>query len=212
MRERKETREIESPILYLHEYEHVPEDILRWKDDQHLTPWSAVCHQPSGNGQQPGAVHTETTPPALPPLLCAGIGTYKTQTDGELYLCVLIDPLSRRVFSWALGVYRSAELVGRALERLFAMYDQRVSVTGDPLVVRSSRNAVYSGRLYRDVLAKFPVRGEMTEKGTRGGVMAVSTFFSQLMIRKGGYMFFDWQDAVDWISRYLLLEYPFGAG
>ena len=34
--------------------------------------------------------------------------------------------------------------------------------------------------------------------------MAVSTFFSQLMIRKGGYIFFDWQDGVNWLSRYLL--------
>lgn len=192
-------RKIESPILYLHEYRHVPEEILLWKNDEYLTPWSAEgCPPPEIS--QTAAAHT----PVLPPLLCVGIGTYKTLADGELYLCVLIDPQSRRVFSWSLGVYRSAELVDRALERLFAIYDQRVSVTGSPLVIRSSRNAVYGTRLYRDVLAQYPVQGEMTEKGTRGGVMAVSTFFSQLMIRKGGYIFFDWQDGVDWLSRYLL--------
>lgn len=188
-----------SPILYLHEYRHVPEEILLWKNDEHLTPWNAESCPPPESAQT-AAAHT----PVLPPLLCVGIGTYKTLADGELYLCVLIDPQSRRVFSWSLGVYRSAELVDRALERLFAIYDQRVSVTGSPLVIRSSRNAVYGTRLYRDVLAQYPVQGEMTEKGTRGGVMAVSTFFSQLMIRKGGYIFFDWQDGVDWLSRYLL--------
>lgn len=193
-----------STILYLHEYRHVPEEILLWKNDEHLTPWSAVCRELSGTCEPQGDVHTETTQPVLPPLLCVGIGTYKTLADGELYLCVLIDPQSRRVFSWSLGVYRSAELVDRALERLFAIYDQRVSVTGSPLVIRGSRNAVYGTRLYRDVLARYPVQSEMTEKGTRGGVMAVSTFFSQLMIRKGGYIFFDWQDGVNWLSRYLL--------
>lgn len=188
-----------APILYLHEYRHVPEEILLWKNDEHLTPWSAESCPPPESAQT-AAAHT----PVLPPLLCVGIGTYKTLADGEFYLCVLIDPQSRRVFSWSLGVYRSAELVDRALERLFAIYDQRVSVTGSPLVIRSSRNAVYGTRLYRDVLAQYPVQDEMTEKGTRGGVMAVSTFFSQLMIRKGGYIFFDWQDGVDWLSRYLL--------
>lgn len=175
-----------SPILYLHEYRHVPEEILLWKNDEHLTQWSAESCPPPEISQTATA-HT----PGLPPLLCVGIGTYKTLADGELYLCVLIDPQSRRVFSWSLGVYRSAELVDRTLERLFAIYNQRVSVTGSPLVIRSSRNAVYGTRLYRDVLAQYPVQGEMTEKGTRGGVMAVSTFFSQLMIRKGGYIFFD---------------------
>lgn len=195
---------IPSPILHLHEYEHIPEDVLLWKDDEHLTPWSAESCEPPETASAPQK-------PVLPPLLCVGIGTYRTQADGEIYLCILIDPDTRRLFSWSMGVYRSAELVGRALERLFAMYDQRVSVPGDPLVIRSSRNAVY-GRLYRDILAQFPVRGEMTEKGTRGGVMAVSTFFSQLMIRKGGYDFTNWQDAVDWLSRYLALEYPLSTG
>ncbi len=191
-----------SPILYLHEYEHVPEDVLLYKDDEHLAPW---CAESSSLPERAGSAIPLA--PVLPPLLCIGIGTYKTRADGELYLCVLIDPDTRQVFSWSMGVYRSAELAGRALERLFAMYDQRVSDTGCPLVIRSSRNAVY-GRLYRDVLARFPVRGEMTEKGTRGGVMAVSTFFSRLMIRKGGYQFSDWQDAVNWLSRYLTAEYP----
>ena len=67
-----------SPILYLHEYRHVPEEILLWKNDEHLTPWSAVCRELSGTCEPQGDVHTETTQPGLPPLLCVGIGTYKT--------------------------------------------------------------------------------------------------------------------------------------
>ena len=102
-----------------------------------------------------------------------------------------------------MGVYRSAELVDRALARFFASCGQSMSDAAEPVVIRSSRNAVYKTKTYRDILAKYPVRGELTEKGTRGGVMAVSTFFSRLMIRKGGYQFADWQDAVDWIGRYL---------
>lgn len=196
---------IPSPILYLHEYEHVPEDILLHRDDQHLTSWDADCTMPPDTcPAQERASAGNVSPLQLPPRLCVGIGTYKTRSEGEIYLCILIDPLSRRVYSWSMGVYRSAELVDRALERLFAMYHQRVSAAGSPLVVRSSRNDVYKSRRYRDVLTRYPVQGEMTEKGTRGGVMAVSTFFSRLMIRKGGYGFLNWQDAVDWISRYLL--------
>lgn len=40
----------------------------------------------------------------------------------------------------------------------------------------------------------------MTVKGTRGGVSVVSTYFSQLMRRKGSTVFTTWQDAVDWLS------------
>lgn len=67
-----------SPILYLHEYRHVPEEILLWKNDEHLTPWNAESCPPPEISQT-AAAHT----PVLPPLLCVGIGTYKTLADGR---------------------------------------------------------------------------------------------------------------------------------
>ncbi|MGN0658463.1 MAG: hypothetical protein ACI4LA_02530 [Emergencia sp.] len=207
---RKEKSGIPGPILYLHEYKHVPEEILLTKNDEDLSPWTED-------------VFTESD---LPARLCIGIGTYRTKRDGEIYLCALIEPVSCVPVSWAFGVYRSAELADRALQRLFAMYDagkpnevekakdaeaaetpealKAPKAASEPaLILRSSRNPVYRTRLYREITAKYPVRTEMTEPGTRGGVMAVSTFFSRLMIRKGGYEFMCWQDAVDWISRYI---------
>ena len=192
-----------SPILYLYEYDYVPEDILLAKNDEELTA-------PAFDGveREDFAGSTELAEPELPKLelpelLCVGVGTYRTRAEGPLYLCVLIDPASRRIFSWSVGVYRSCELVGRALERLFAMGDLTLP-TSSRVTLRSSRNSLYRSGPYRDLLAKYPVSGELTEPGTRGGVMAVSTFFSRLMIRKGGYEFADWQDGVDWLGRYLV--------
>ena len=46
-------------------------------------------------------------------------------------------------------------------------------------------------------------KAKMTARGTRGGVMAVSTFFSQLMRKKGRTIFRNWQEAVDWLENYI---------
>ena len=177
----------ESPILYLYEYNDVPTEISRWKNDEEL-----IVKRPEQYAMRGCARRTHSVPPSR---LCVGIGTYKTQTDGEIYLCVLIAPTTRIVASYAIGVYRSAELVGRALQLFFDTYPIALS----PIVIRSSRNAIYHTEAYRKILSQYPVIPEMTQKGTRGGVMAVSTFFSQLMRRKGNCSFITWQDAVDWL-------------
>lgn len=180
------------PVLYLHEYQHLPADILRWKNDEDLKSWKPDILS-GGDLEDPNGIKT------LPPRLCVGIGSYKTTLDGEIYLCILIEPESRKVMAASIGVFRSAELVGKALEELFSRYE----TPEIPLVIRSSQNPLYKTKVYGEVLAKYPVRAEMTEKGTRGGVMAVSTFYSQLMRRKGNRMFRDWQEAVDWLSAYI---------
>lgn len=64
----------------------------------------------------------------------------------------------------------------------------------------SSRNPIYLKREYLDIISHYPVEPEMTTRGTRGGASVVSTYFSQLMRRKGSTVFVTWQDAVDWLS------------
>lgn len=195
-------RDQPNPILYLYEYSQVPEEILYRKNDEELSPWSQIDNigtagektlffneiDKENKGQGGGE--------APPTVLCVGIGTYKTTEDGEIYLCVLIDPKSRIVYAYSLGVYRSPELVRKALEILFS---EKVF----SLVLLSSRNSIYQKQLYREILAPYPVEARTTAKGTRGGVMAVSTFYSQLMRKKGSAIFQNWQEAVDWLSRYI---------
>lgn len=177
-----------NPILYLHEYQHIPEDMLYWKNDEYLKSQKPVSEKDAGfsgfDASDP--IH-----------LCVGIGTYKTSCDGEIYLCALINSGNRRVEGYSLGVYRSAELVGRALEMFF---QEKKTVT-----LRSSRNPVYKKEIMENILAGYPgVVWETTQRGTRGGVMAVSTFFSQLMRKKGSFIFKTWQDAIDWLERYII--------
>lgn len=194
-----------NPILYLHEYQHIPDEILRWKNDEGLKPWKpdmfTMADFPEYKFTESEADRTqsEKLPGGISERLCVGIGTYKTTEDGEIYLCILIDPEERTVKSYSIGVYRSAELVGKALDNLFAVYGEPEK----PLIIRSSQNPLYQRKQYQELLELYSVRAEMTEKGTRGGVMAVSTFYSQLMRRKGGYEFRDWQAAVDWLGSYI---------
>ena len=194
-----------NPILYLHEYRHIPDEILRWKNDEDLKPWKpdlfTEADFPECKLREPETdrPQSEELPGGIPKRLCVGIGTYKTAEDGEIYLCTLIDPEARTVKSYSIGVYRSEELVGKALDNLFAVFRE----PDKPLIIRSSQNPLYQRKQYWELLGSYPVRAEMTEKGTRGGVMAVSTFYSQLMRRKGSYEFRDWQAAVDWLGSYI---------
>ncbi len=183
-----------SPILYLHEYEYLPEDVLYWKNDEYLS-----CRGPASNLE---AGFSESASAQSTLHLCVGIGTYKTSRDGELYLCALINTKSRRIEGYSLGVYRSAELVGRALEIFFEEYGD----LHQTVILRSSQNPVYKKKIMEHVLEKQPtVIWETTQKGTRGGVMAVSTFFSQLMRKIGGQVFTTWQDLIDWLEEYIII-------
>ncbi|UWP60758.1 hypothetical protein [Ruminococcus gauvreauii] len=170
------------PILYLYEHQYAPQDIVLWKNDEDL--------------QAADLPHMETSVKRnMPQRVCVGIGTYKTVRDGEIYLCVLLDPVTKKLEAYSIGVYRSGELVGKALQNLFQSHEQ----SEQPVIIRSSKNPLYRTEVYKKILLKYPVIPEMTEKGTRGGVAVVSTFFSQLMRKKGGYVFQTWQEAVDWL-------------
>lgn len=163
----------------------MPDEIVKWKNDEDLHPWA-------GGGVQ-GYVNK------TPAKLWIGVGTYKTVQDGEIYLCTLIDPDTKKVESYSIGVYRSAELAGRALENLSLTHrrDQK------RILILASRNPLYRTRLFQKILAEYAADVEMTRPGTRGGAATVSTFFSQLMRKKGTVHFQRWQDAVNWLESYI---------
>lgn len=205
-----------NPILYLYQHQRLAEEILRWKNDEDLIPWVPDCDTKSIidsdiNSNTDSEITAEAEPeqskdimlPKLPSLLQVGIGNYKTIQNGEIYLCVLIDPHTRRVESYSIAVHRSPELVDKALENLFFTHQKMAVSKTDHITIKSSQNAIYKTKAYTEILAKYPVTAEMTEKGTRGGVMPVSTFYSQLMRKRGSVPFASWQDAVDWLCSYI---------
>ncbi len=185
-----------NPILYLEEYEDVPDDIYRWKQDEELLPgWSKEWEK-----------GRDESISGFPDKLCVGIGKYHTEMDGDIFLCVLLDRVTKKVVSCSFGVYRSPELVKKALEIFFRIYSlpQEKGTAGDEkrqISLLNSRNPIYQKKAYHDIIARFPVKAEMTLKGTRGGAAVVSTYFSRLMRRKGTTVFYTWQDAIDWLSE-----------
>lgn len=216
-----------NPILYLEEYTTLPEDICLWKQDEELHPAAAgsawlPMEEKAGNfpGNRKAAAEKQNpfshqaadtnaeslfgakknTLPIQEEAYCAGIGTYKTVKDGEIYLCVLLDSKSRKVAAYSFGVYRSPELVGKALENFFCLREGNTC----EISLLSSRNAIYQSETYAGILAAYPVRARMTEKGSHGQAAVVSTYFSQLMRRKGKQNFSGWQDAIDWLTADIL--------
>lgn len=184
-----------NPILYLYETKYTPDEIVRWKNDDELRPWYS-CLQIQTNEKTENRFISP-----LPQSLYVGIGTYQTLHDGELYMCVLIDKETKRIAAFSFGVYRSAELVGKALEHLFYTYGK----TDSPVTIHSSRNPIYQSQIYKRIIQSYSnLQMEMTAKGTRGGAAAVSTFYAQLMRKKGSFQFETWQDGIDWLSAYIL--------
>ncbi|MCH1981173.1 hypothetical protein MCG98_01100 [Ruminococcus sp. OA3] len=178
------------PILYLYEYQHVTQEIAGRKNDEDLRSVKLPYMR-------------EADKKEMPQRLYGGVGTYKTVRDGEIYLCTLLNPETEKVAAYSIGVYRSAELVGKALQNLFQSHRQ----PEEAVIIRSSQNSLYSTEVYRKILSEYHVVSEMTQKGTRGGVAAVSIFFSKLMRKKGRYEFQNWQEAVDWLMWYLWEDY-----
>ncbi len=131
----------------------------------------------------------------MPQRVCVGIGTYNTVRDGEIYLCALLDPVTKKLEAYSIGVYRSGELVGKALQNLFQSHEQ----PEQPVIIRSSKNPLYHTEVYKKILLKYPVIPEMTEKGDERGRRGSEYIFSKLMRKKGGYVFQTWQEAVDWL-------------
>lgn len=108
-----------NPILYLEEYKTLPEDIYLWKQDEELHPAADgfIRLQTEGTPEKDHCPDKVYYPKNA---YCVGIGTYKTSEDGEIYLCVLLNSESRTVDAYSFGVYRSPELVGKALENFSA--------------------------------------------------------------------------------------------
>lgn len=202
-----------NPILYLEDYESIPDEIYRWKEDEELRPapgWGGSAATLEGPNQT-----------SVPERLCVGIGQYHTEQDREIYLCVLLNRDTRSVESCSFGVYRSPELVAKALDIFFRIYpitaqglnenSRNTAFSADfqtgtipqiskKISLLSSRNAIYQKKDYLEMISRYHVQPEMTVKGTRGGASVVSTYFSQLMRRKGCTIFYTWQDAIDWLS------------
>lgn len=188
-----------NPILYLEEYKTLPEDIYLWKQDEELHPAANVIIRLQTEGT-PEKTHCPDKAYNPKNAYCVGIGTYKTSEDGEIYLCVLLNSESRTVAAYSFGVYRSPELVGKALENFFCLREGNTC----EISLLSSRNAIYQSETYAGILAAYPVRARMTEKGSHGQAAVVSTYFSQLMRRKGKQSFSGWQGAIDWLTADIL--------
>lgn len=173
----------------------MPEDFCRWKQDEELVSgWS-------NNWEE----YEEECLHQVPEKLCVGIGKYHTDMDGDIFLCMLLDIATREVVSCSFGVYRSSELMKKALDIFFQIYSPREGAEASgakrkQISLLSSRTPIYQTKAYQDIIASFPVEAEMTMKGTRGGAAVVSTYFSQLMRRKGSTVFYTWQDAINWLS------------
>lgn len=195
----------QNPILYLADYRHLPEDVLRWKDDSQLHPADCFC----GTGGR-----KEIAPESL----CVGIGKYRTAADGMIYLCTILQRPGGLVLSYSFGVFYSPELVRKALENFFSLYEnsdecknsdeyEYVADRGTNIprpILLSSRNPIYRTRDYRETVSDFPIETVMTQEGSRGQAAEVSTFFSQLMRRKGAVEFRTWQEGIDWLTMYIL--------
>lgn len=200
-----------NPVLYLEDYEEIPDDILRWKDDAELQPgagWLRRAEQfqiaeQSQKKEQPATSGRFKTKAPIPDRLCIGIGQYKTEMDGDIYLCAILSRDTREVVSCSFGVYRSPDLVKKALELFFEIYkypNQNGQERNQRISLLCSRNPIYQKKRYHQILERFPIEPMMTPPGSRGQAAVVSTYFSQLMRRKGGTVFYTWQDAIDWLS------------
>lgn len=200
-----------NPVLYLEDYEDIPEEILRWKDDAELQPGAGRLGRTEQfqipeqfqETNQPVTSNRFETPPSAPDRLCTGIGQYKTEMDGDIYLCVILSRDTREVLSCSFGVYRSPDLVKKALELFFEIYrypNQNKQERSRRISLLSSRNPIYQKKRYHQILEGFPIEPMMTPPGSRGQAAVVSTYFSQLMRRKGSTIFYTWQDAIDWLS------------
>ena len=68
-----------------------------WKNDEDL--------------QAADLPHMETSVKRnMPQRVCVGIGTYNTVRDGEIYLCALLDPVTKKaggLFHWRLPIRRT---------------------------------------------------------------------------------------------------------
>lgn len=189
-------------ILYLEEYPILSDDIYVWESDEDLHPASRLLQTFAEEKKQerPAVERIAAQVLSEKAEFCVGIGTYSADGNRKLYMCVILDSRTRKVEAYSFGVYRSVDLVRKALDNFFRLWDGR----GNRIVLQCSRNPIYRCQKYRNILEEYPVEGRMNIPGSRGQSAAVSTFFSGLMQKKGKMPFGSRQDAIDWLSVYIL--------
>lgn len=129
---------------------------------------------------------------------CIGIGHYKTKTEGEFQMCVLIDLYDRSIGALSFATKFHADMTEPAIH-----FAKEAALPHD-ILIHSSQNPVYRNKRYKEICRQNHVVMSMTEPGTRGGIMPVSRFFSTLKREMKGYIFYDVQDGIDWLSAYVL--------
>lgn len=129
---------------------------------------------------------------------CIGIGSYETRDEGILYMCVLIDLYDRSIQAASFSEENNAELICEVMDHVASF------APCQHFLVHSSQNESFQTDAYKKICRDFKVTMSMTEKGSRGGIMPVSTFFSTLKRRMKGYEFTDLQDGIDYLTVYII--------
>lgn len=86
--------------------------------------------------------------------------TYISTGEGWLYLCVILDFVSRKVVGWSVDKHLRAELVGRALQ---AALKERKPKSG--LIFHSDCGGQYKSDLVRNLIRKHDLKQSMTFAG-----------------------------------------------
>ncbi|MDO4976949.1 MAG: hypothetical protein Q4E53_06780 [Eubacteriales bacterium] len=129
---------------------------------------------------------------------CIGIGNYDTRDEGTLYMCTLIDLYDRSIQAVSFSAEKNAELIQEAIDHIASF------APCQHFLIHSSQNEIFKTKEYKKICNDFKVTMSMTEKGSHGGIMPVSTFFSTLKRRMNGYVFTDLQDGIDYLTVYIL--------
>lgn len=143
-------------------------------------------------GKSPRKFRTTTTPsPKLDncPNLLKGIKTelrspdqawvsditYIATQEGWLYLCVVLDVVSRKVVGWSLDTHLRAELVYRALQ---AALKDRKPQRG--LIFHSDCGGQYKSDVVRNLIRRYGLRQSMTFAGNCYDNAMAESFFGTL--------------------------------
>ena len=111
----------------------------------------------------------------------AGDITYVRTTAGWRYLAVWIDPYSRRVVSWAMGVSIETTLVLEALNRALG---QR-QIEPDQLLIHTDQGSQYRATVYRQLLEDHKISCSMSAKVCCWDNAVVESFFSTIKHEMG---------------------------
>ena len=112
---------------------------------------------------------------AAPNQVWVGDITFIGLPNRWLYLAVLIDLYARRVVGWSMSRRINQPLIMNALDMAI---QQRQPAPG--LIHHSDQGALYSGRAYRDYLARRQITPSMSRKGDCWDNAVAESFFSTL--------------------------------